>query len=213
MSQPQVTEREVSAMSEDFYNALAIGDRGRAGGIVKKLIERIGKIDPDNLKGALDLFRKLLDSGMVPNSQPLTAQSESGITALAHDDLLAAGITDNVALWVEFVTLLFEFIRRIRGGQNPSPAGLDYDRFLGGLAKSMSGDDKGLRDRVQKFHDEAQAQAASLRAQESQPGPSQAQGRAELERHYPQGNQPGTPVKEGGSPESSPQHHPPKSKH
>lgn len=102
----------LSAMETDYYQALAVGDRVRAAGILKRLFDALKDVDPDQIKAGMEFIKKLIDL-FAPAPAEVSISSDS-ISALSADDAQAAGIISNPQLYVTMAQILFELLRRFR---------------------------------------------------------------------------------------------------
>lgn len=122
MSCSQISQ--IKALEAEYTEAMAIGDRVKAGGVLKKLRDLLANADPEKLKAWIGLIGGLLGVNL-----PLDAAGEPTAQALGVSNVLsvgevqAAGILDNPQLWIQLFTLIMEFIRQIRGSEASAPAG------------------------------------------------------------------------------------------
>ena len=102
---------ELRTLAIEYDAALAAGDRPRLIAVFRRIVELIGSVDQEKLGNWIEFIKKLLE--WLP-AAPTDAHS-LGSFALTTEEATAAGLTDNVMLWVQLVQLLIEFFRRARG--------------------------------------------------------------------------------------------------
>lgn len=116
---------QLQALEVEYSDAMAIGDRIKAGGVFKKIRDLLANADPEKLKAWIGFI-----GGLLGISLPLDAEAEPTARALGVSSVLsagevqAAGIFDNPQLWIQLITLLFELLRQLRGG-SPAPSPTD----------------------------------------------------------------------------------------
>lgn len=102
----------LSAMEADYFQALAVGDRLRAGQILKRLFDALKDVDPDQIKSGIEFIKKLVEL-FAPAPAEVSISSDS-IAALNADDIHAAGVFTNPQLYLTMGEILFELFRRFR---------------------------------------------------------------------------------------------------
>ena len=101
---------DLKSLAIEYDAALAAGDRPRAIAIFRKIREVLGALSPEQLNYGLSFLKQLLEVFF-----PATAEAQTLATTFSADEVEALGFGDNAAQLIELITLVFTFIRRIRG--------------------------------------------------------------------------------------------------
>lgn len=99
----------IRPLAVEYVEAMALGDRLKGAGILKRILDAVKNIDPEQLKSMLATFKTIFDL-FFPASEPQALN----MVALTGDEMRAAGITGAGDL-IELITLILAFIRGLRG--------------------------------------------------------------------------------------------------
>ena len=100
---------ELKALSIEYDAAAAAGDRPRMIAIFRRIKEALGSLTQDQILAAIAFLKQILGALFPP------AEPQALVASLSVDEVEAEGIIDNASLWIELITLIFTWVRRLRG--------------------------------------------------------------------------------------------------
>lgn len=104
------TFAQLQRLEAEYSEAMRIGDRAGAGGILKRIRDLLAQIDPAKLQALIEFFAGLFGT----SDSPAEAQALGASVAFSEGEAQALAISPQ---WLQLLLFLIELFRKLREAQ------------------------------------------------------------------------------------------------